>query len=107
MLQNDPEQNNLVKICPDCSYANNVHTLRCAQCNRSLAGVLPDFPPSLDDFPPEEPLQEEEAQRTLSLDELSPVVPIQTEKPQQTVLSHQLSPASSPLPPLPVVFSPS
>jgi ABC-type branched-subunit amino acid transport system substrate-binding protein len=103
-----------VKICPDCSYANSVYTLRCAQCNRSLAGVRPDFPPSLDDFPPEEPLQEDETQRTLSLDELSPEVPIQTKKPQQTVLPHQLSPAllsqpipTTPQPRLTEVFSPS
>jgi ABC-type branched-subunit amino acid transport system substrate-binding protein len=122
-----------VKICPDCSYANNVHTQRCVQCKRSLAGVRPDFQPSLDQLPPEEPTQvqgsqqtisldqlpsEEPAQaqgtqQTISLDQLPPEGPVQAQGTQQTVLLNPLpspvsqKPVPAPITPLPEIISPS
>ncbi len=96
-----------VKICPDCSYANSVHSLRCIVCERSLAGVRSD------DFPPVvtlvEPVQASGSQQTVSLDELPPKEPVQ--KSEKTVLLQSLPPVSqkpTSLPdiPLPNVFSP-
>lgn len=33
------QPNNLVKLCPDCSFPNTANSRRCAQCNKSLAGL--------------------------------------------------------------------
>lgn len=72
------QQNNLVKICPECSCPNTINSRRCVECGKNLAGVKsePTFQvqPAVPDaaLPSTSPLNEfdaTEGQRTLPLDE--------------------------------------
>ena len=39
MSHNDPDPNRLIRICPRCSYKNELFYGECSQCGQSLAGV--------------------------------------------------------------------